>query len=53
MPGKKALPKLSAKRNRQYEHIKDSELSRGRSESEAKRIAASTVNKQAHKKHRS
>jgi hypothetical protein len=33
------------KRKRQYEHIKESELKRGRSERVAKRIAAATVNK--------
>ena len=35
----------SDKRKRQYEHIKDSELKRGASEEDAKRIAAATVNK--------
>ena len=35
----------SPKRERQYEHIKDSELDRGASESEAEEIAARTVNK--------
>jgi len=33
------------KRERQYEHIKKSELDRGRPEKTAKRIAAATVNK--------
>jgi hypothetical protein len=33
------------KRERQYEHIKESELKRGVSEEDAKRIAAATVNK--------
>jgi hypothetical protein len=33
------------KRKRQYEHIKESELKRGASEEDAKRIAAATVNK--------
>jgi len=33
------------KRKRQYEHIKESELERGASEEDAKRIAAATVNK--------
>jgi hypothetical protein len=32
-------------RNREYEHIKQSELNRGRSEKDATRIAAATVNK--------
>ena len=36
----------SAKRERQYEHIKDSEEEQGRSEKRAKEIAARTVNKQ-------
>jgi plasmid stabilization system protein ParE len=36
----------SAKRERQYEHIKDSELDQGRSEDRAEEIAARTVNKQ-------
>ncbi len=34
------------KQDRQYEHIKESEKDRGRSESKAKEIAARTVNKQ-------
>jgi len=33
------------KRKRQYEHIKESELERGASKEDAKRIAAATVNK--------
>ena len=36
----------SAKRKRQYEHIKDSAMKRGRSTKRAKEIAAATVNKQ-------
>ena len=36
----------SAKRERQYEHVKESELDVGRSESRAEEIAARTVNKQ-------
>jgi plasmid stabilization system protein ParE len=36
----------SPKRERQYEHIKDSELERGRSEDRAEEIAARTVNRQ-------
>lgn len=36
----------SRKRERQYEHIKDSALERGESESRAKEIAARTVNKE-------
>jgi len=35
----------SAKRKRQYEHIKQSEVARGRSTKVAKRIAAATTNK--------
>jgi plasmid stabilization system protein ParE len=41
------MPKAwSAKRERQYEHIKDSEKKEGRSTKRAKEIAARTVNKQ-------
>ena len=36
----------SAKRERQYEHVKDSEKKQGRSTKRAKEIAARTVNKQ-------
>ena len=36
----------SAKRERQYEHIKESEKKQGRSTERAKEIAARTVNKQ-------
>nr|BFD88795.1 hypothetical protein KitaXyl93_01550 [Kitasatospora sp. Xyl93] len=36
----------SPKRERQYEHIKDSALDRGESEKRAKEIAARTVNKE-------
>jgi hypothetical protein len=36
----------SAKRERQYEHIKESELKHGRSTKRAKEIAARTVNKE-------
>jgi hypothetical protein len=36
----------SSKRERQYEHIKESELDGGRSEDRAEEIAARTVNKQ-------
>jgi hypothetical protein len=35
----------SEKRERQYEHIKEGEKERGRSEGTAERIAAATVNK--------
>ncbi|QDT93302.1 Rho termination factor N-terminal domain-containing protein [Gimesia algae] len=36
----------TAKEEKQYQHIKDSELDRGRSEDKAEEIAARTVNKQ-------
>ena len=36
----------SAKRKRQYEHVKESELERGVGEDRAEEIAARTVNKQ-------
>ncbi len=36
----------SAKRERQYEHIKESEIDAGRSKETAEEIAARTVNKQ-------
>jgi hypothetical protein len=36
----------SAKRERQYQHIKDSERDQGRSPDRAEEIAARTVNKQ-------
>ena len=36
----------SAKRERQYDHIKESELEQGRSTKRAKQIAARTVNKE-------
>ena len=40
----------SAKRERQYEHIKDSEKKGGRSTKRAKQIAAATVNKERARK---
>lgn len=41
------MPKAwSAKRERQYEHIKESEQEQGRSTERAEEIAARTVNKQ-------
>ena len=41
------MPKAwSNKDERQYEHVKESELERGHSEDEAEEIAARTVNKQ-------
>ena len=39
------MPSWNRKDERQYEHIKDSELERGASEDRAKEIAARTVNK--------
>src|SRR5436305_15228486 len=39
-------PAWSAKRERQYEHVKDSEKKQGRSTKRAKEIAARTVNKE-------
>ena len=36
----------SPKRERQYEHVKESELDAGRSEDRAEEIAARTVNKE-------
>lgn len=38
--------KKGSKRARQYEHVKDSQLERGTSESRAEEIAARTVNKE-------
>jgi hypothetical protein len=49
MPGKKHVKGASPKQNRQYEHIKQSELKQGRSTKRAKEIAARTVNKQKSK----
>jgi len=53
MPGKKHVRGATKKQNRQYEHIKDSELKKGRSTKRAKEIAARTVNKQKSKKSKS
>lgn len=39
------MPSWTKKDERQYEHIKESELDRGRSEERAKEIAGRTVNK--------
>jgi len=39
------MPSWSRKDERQYEHVKESELERGASEDRAKEIAARTVNK--------
>jgi hypothetical protein len=38
--------KKGTKRERQYEHVKESELEAGRSEDKAEEIAARTVNKE-------
>ena len=40
----------SAKRERQYQHVKESELDEGRSKERAEEIAAATVNKTRKKK---
>jgi len=40
----------SKKRERQYEHVKESELNEGRSEKRAEEIAARTVNKERARK---
>lgn len=45
MPKTKHLNKATPKENRQYEHIKESELKSGRPLKKAKQIAAATVNK--------
>ena len=47
------MPKeWSNKDERQYEHVKESELEQGRSKERAKEIAARTVNKQRKKEGR-
>jgi hypothetical protein len=43
MPQKEHLPSVSAKEQRMYEHIKESEKKQGRSTKRAKAIAAATV----------
>jgi hypothetical protein len=43
MPQKEHLPSVSAKEQRMYEHIKESEQKQGRSTKSAKAIAAATV----------
>lgn len=46
MPGKrKRVAGATPKENREYEHVKKSELAEGRSLEESKRIGAATVNK--------
>ncbi|MGA2743907.1 MAG: hypothetical protein ABSE44_04350 [Candidatus Sulfotelmatobacter sp.] len=46
MPGKKHLRGVSAKEEREYEHIKDSAEKSGRYGGRAKEVAARTVMKQ-------
>lgn len=46
------LPHWSAKDERQYEHVKESEKKEGRSTERAKEIAARTVNKERKKEGR-
>lgn len=46
------MPSWSDKDERQYEHVKESERERGRSEERAEEIAARTVNKQRRKEGR-
>jgi hypothetical protein len=43
MPHKEHLPSVSAREQRMYEHIKESEQKQGRSTKRAKSIAAATV----------
>jgi hypothetical protein len=45
------MPGWSKKRERQYEHIKESYKERGRSEDKAEEIAARTVNKERAEHH--
>jgi hypothetical protein len=50
MPKKEHLPSVSAKEQRMYEHIKESEQEQGRSTERAKAIAAATVVKHHNQK---
>ena len=50
MPGKKHLKGASAKEQRQYKHIKESEKKSGKSTKRSKEIAARTVMKHHKKK---
>jgi hypothetical protein len=43
--GARHVAAWTPKENRQYEHVKESEMARGQSEKDATRIAAATVNK--------
>ena len=49
MPQKEHLPSVSAKEQRMYEHVKESEEDQGRSSERAKAIAAATVVKHHNK----
>ena len=49
MPQKEHLPSVSAKEQRMYEHVKESEEDQGRSPKRAKAIAAATVVKHHNK----
>jgi hypothetical protein len=46
MPGRKHLPNVSSKEQREYEHIKESAEKSGRYGDRAKEVAARTVMKQ-------
>jgi hypothetical protein len=46
------MTEWSNKDERQYEHIKESQLQRGKSEDDAQQVAARTVNKQRRKEGR-
>lgn len=50
MPQKQHLASVSDKEQRMYEHIKESELKRGRPTRRAKAIAAATVTKHHNEK---
>lgn len=51
MAQKEHLPSVSAKEQRMYEHVKESEEDQGRSEERAKAIAAATVVKHHNTEH--
>jgi len=50
MPKREHLPSVSAKEQRMYEHVKESEEEQGRSKERAKAIAAATVVKHHNQK---
>ena len=50
MPKREHLPSVSAKEQRMYEHIKESEQEQGRSKERAKATAAATVVKHHNQK---